>query len=101
MSVATYSFEGILADFLTSILPKIVREPTREAIINLHRLISGNALSGKSNLVEGHHGQLELMMTAEDYLSQTFHVFVAPHNPRSYPPTMGITQEQALRTEIF
>ena len=57
------------AYFPTPILPKIVGEPTREALIDLHRIISGNAASAASNLRGGRHGHLALMMTAEDYLA--------------------------------
>ena len=40
-------------------------------------------------------------MAAEDYLAQTVHAFVLPHNPGDNPPTMGTDQEQALYTKRF
>ena len=46
----TSSSEGVLADFPTPILPKIGGEPTKEALIKLHQLISGNVASVASNL---------------------------------------------------
>ena len=54
-----------------------------------------------SNLGVGRHGLLALTMTAEDYLDQTSHVFILPHNPGYYPPKMGTSQEQVLRIERF
>ena len=50
MMGATSSANGVLEDFPKLILPKICREPTREALIDMHRLISGNAVSVVSNL---------------------------------------------------
>ena len=47
---ATSSVEGALADFSTTILPKIDGELKIEGLIDLHRLISGNATSVASNL---------------------------------------------------
>ena len=97
----TNSIEGVLMEFLTPILPKIGGDPTREALINLHQLISGNAASMVSNLVGGHHRHLALTMTAEEYMEQTGYTFVPPHNPGNYPPMMGTAQEQVLRTKRF
>ena len=62
------------------ILPNIFGEPTRESIIDIDQLISGNTTSVASNLGGGWHGHLALTMTMEDYLDQTGHVFVPPHN---------------------
>ena len=101
MAGATSSVEGVLADFPIPILPKIVGEPTREALIDLHRILISNAASIVSNLGGGHHDHLALTMTADDYLAQTGHTFVPPHNPGDYPPTLGTAQEQTLGTEIF
>ena len=50
---ATISVERFLANFPTPILPKIGREPTREGLIKIHQLISGNAASVASNLGGG------------------------------------------------
>ena len=41
------------------------------------------------------------MMAADNYLEQTGHAFVSPHNLGEYPPTLGTTQENPLRTERF
>ena len=62
---ATSSVEGVLEEFLTSILPKISGEPTREGLIEIHILISGNAASMASNLGGGRHKHLLLKMTAK------------------------------------
>ena len=99
MSVATCSIEGVLADFPTPILPNIGGEPTREGLIEIHRLVSGNAAYVLSNLGGGRHGHLALTMTSEEYAAQKGLSFVRPHKPVNYPPTMGDTQEQALGTE--
>ena len=47
------SAEGFLVDFLALILPKIVRYPTRDSLIKIHRLISGIAEYGGWNLRRG------------------------------------------------
>ena len=80
-----------LAEFLTPILPKIDGELTREGLIHLHRLISGNAASVALNLGGGRHGHLALTRTAYKYREQTGFTFV--------PPIMVNAQEQALGTE--
>ena len=63
----TSSFEGVLADFPTPILPNIGGEPTREAMVYLHLLVSGNAASVVSNLGGGRHVHLTLTMTSKEY----------------------------------
>ena len=45
MAGAKIISEGVFTDFLTPIIPKIGREPTIEALIELHQLISGNVPS--------------------------------------------------------
>ena len=101
MTGATSSAKGILADFLTPILPKIDRKSAIEGLIDLHLLISGNAASVDLNIGGGQYGHLALTMTAEEYRAQTGFAFVPPHNPCNYPQRMGNTQEQALGTEKF
>ena len=97
----TISVEGVLADFPTPIISKIGGEPKGEALVKLHRLISGNTTFLALNLGGGCHGHLALTMTAEDYMAQTGYAFVPPHNTGNYPPMMGTAQVQALRTERF
>ena len=63
MAGTTSSIEGVLTDFSAPILPKIGGELTREVLINLHRLVSGNVAS---NLRGGRHGHLALTMTDEE-----------------------------------
>ena len=101
MAGATSSFKGVLADFLTPILPNIEGEPTKEELIDLHQLASGNTESVLSNLGGGRHGHLALTMTATEYRTQKGFTFVLQHNPGNYPQSMGNAQEQALRTEKF
>ena len=98
---ATISTKVFLMDFPTPINPKIGREPTREALIGLYRIISGNAAFVASNLRGGRHGHLTLMITAEEYMEQTSCVLVLPHNPGNYPPMVGTAQDKSLVTEWF
>ena len=85
----------------TPILPKIDGEPTREGLIELHQLISGNAASVASNLGGGRHGKLTLTMTDKDYMEQIGFAFLPPQNSCNFPQSMGSAQEQALGTEKF
>ena len=52
-----------------------------------------------SNLGGGRHVHLVITMTDDYYMSHTGYVFVPPHNPGDYPPTMGTVQEQAIETK--
>ena len=83
MAGKTSSNEGVLTDFLTPILSKISGELTREAMIELHQLISGNSASMMSNLGRGRHGDLMLTMTSDEYMAHKDYTFVPPHNPGS------------------
>ena len=85
MAGATSSVEGFLVDFQAPIIPKIGREQTREALINLYQLVSGNLASVVSNLGGGRHGHIALTMTGEGYTAHTGNEFVPPHNPGYYP----------------
>ena len=89
MAGATSSVERFLTDLPKQILPNIGGEPTREALINLHRLVSGNSASVALNLGVGRHGHLTLTMTSEEYTEQADYVFVMPYKTGDYPPTMG------------
>ena len=101
MTETSQSIKEVLAEFLTTIIPKISRELTRESLIDIHQLISGSAASMASNIRGGRNGPLTLTMNTEEYMAQTGHTFIRPHNPGNYPPTMGTSKEQALRTERF
>ena len=92
MAGATSSVEGVLADFTTPILPKIGGEPTREGLIKIHQLRSEIVASVASNLGGGRHGNLVLMIMAEEYMEQIGTAFVLPHNPCDYPQSMGSPQ---------
>ena len=63
----TISIEGVLADFLKPILPKISVEPTSEGLIKIHQLINGNTESKSSKLRGGGHRIFTLTMINEDY----------------------------------
>ena len=92
MAESTSSIEGVLADFLASIIPKVVIEPTREALVDLHFILILNAASVASKLDRGHHGHLTLTMAVDEYLAHTCHTFFLPHKPGYYPPTLGTAQ---------
>ena len=53
------------------------------------------------NIGGGRHVQLELKMAAEDYLTQTCHMFFPLHNLDGKMPKTGNTKEQKLRKGIF
>ena len=101
MAGATGSVEGVLVDFPTTLLSKIGREGTREALININRLISGNTAYMVSNLRGRRHGHLMLTMTHKEYTIQTGYEFVPPHYPDYYPQMMGTSQEKSLGTKGF
>ena len=44
--------EGVLTDFPTPILPKIIEEPTREVLVNIHTIINRNMVSVASDLID-------------------------------------------------
>ena len=73
--------KGFLADLPTPFLPNIGGEPTREGLIKLHRLVSGNAASVSSNFLGGRNGHLALTMTSKEYAPQTGFEFMLPNNP--------------------
>ena len=80
------------------ILPKIIREPTREYLINIDRIISGNDASVASNIGGVQHSHILLIRNVEYYLAQTFHTSIPPHNPGNYPSMIRTDQEEALGT---
>ena len=71
MSGTTRSIAVVHADFLTPVLPKISRETKREALIEVHWLISGNTTSMELNLGVGRQRHLVLTMTTEDFMLHT------------------------------
>ena len=96
MARATSRSDVILAEF-----PKIGGKPTREGLIELYQLVSGNEASVSSNLGGGRHGHLAWTTTSKEYAAQTGFAFVPPHNPEKFPPNMGNAQEQVLGTDKF
>ena len=65
----TSSIEGVLVDFPTPIISNIGGIPTRESLIDLHELVSGNVVSVASNLGGGRHRHLTLTTTSNKYTS--------------------------------
>ena len=63
---ASSSVKGLLVDFLKPILPDIDGGTTREVLINLHQLISGNAASVETNIGGGRHGHLAMTIMDEE-----------------------------------
>ena len=101
MEETVRSVERVLANFPTTILLNIGGGQTREGLIEIHRLVSGDVASVLSNLGGIRHGHLALTIMSKEYAAQTVFLFVPFHNPGNYPPTMGNAQEQALVTEKF
>ena len=64
---AKISLEGVLADFPTPIFPKIDGELTREGLVDIHQLISGNVKSVASNIRGGQHSHIALTITSKEY----------------------------------
>ena len=58
------SVKEVLSELPIPILTKIGLEPTREALIDLHLLVSGNAAYIASNLGGGCPGHLALTLTS-------------------------------------
>ena len=101
MVVEATSIKGVLTEFLTPILMNIGGGPTREGLIDIDQLISGNAASVSSKLRGGRHVQLALKITRKEYASQTGFMFFQPHNLGNYLSDMGNAQDQALGNEKF
>ena len=81
MAGSTSRIDRVLTDFLTPNITNIFREPTRESLNDINCILRSNAASISSNLGGGHHDHLALTMAAGEYLSQTRHMFIPPHNP--------------------
>jgi hypothetical protein len=101
MVTASTSVDGITADFPKPVLGQIHGEPTREALIDMHKLLCTNAASVTTNLGGGNHGHLALLMTAKEYLEETEKVFVVPTNPGDDPPTTIKPEDQASANDKF
>lgn len=83
--------------FPTPILPKIGGEPTREPILNIHRLLCQNASAIPTSLGGGNHGHLALTLNNAEYQFRTGNAFVAPVNPGDFAPPipLGFNQQMA------
>ena len=92
MAGSTISMKRVLVDLLTPIIPMIVRETTREVLINFHYILILNRASAASRLGGGQHRHLVLSISTEDYLTQTAQSLVPSHNTVIYPPTLETMQ---------
>ena len=68
MMGGTISIEGVLVDFPSPFFPKINVELTREGLVDLHQLISGNVASVALKLGGCQQERLALTITAEEYM---------------------------------
>jgi hypothetical protein len=73
--------DELIAGFPHSSLPKVTGEPTFEDLKVIWRLLNTNAISIASYEGGGHHGQLGIIMTNEEYFAVTVDVFPIPNNP--------------------
>ena len=78
---STSSIKGVLVDLLTPTISNIIREPAREALIDIHFIISSNAESSVSDLGGGRHDHLASTMSLDYYLNHMEHTFIPPPNP--------------------
>ena len=69
MTGTTSIIEGVLMDFPAPILPKTGGDRTRETLIEVHRLKSGNVVSMMLKIGGGRQICFELTMTTEDYMA--------------------------------
>ena len=89
MAGATSSVDGVLADFTTPTLPNIGGQPTKEALINLHRLVSGNAATVASNIRRGRYGHLALTIKRRGIHGTDGLRVCAAAQPRQLPTKNG------------
>ena len=83
------------------IISMIDVEPTREALIDLHQLISRNTAFVESNFGGALHRNCALKIAAEEYMKQTSYALVPPYSSGDFPPTVGTTQEKGLENDFF
>ena len=62
----------------------ITGQPNQKKLMEFHKNLYKNALYVHSNLVEGNHGLLVIIIGAQDCLSQMVHAFISPINPGHY-----------------
>ena len=97
---AKLTVESVLADFPTPVLPRIIGEPNRQQIIEIHKLLCDNATA----VGPGQFGFLALTLNAVDYNNVTNQAFVPPVDPGPMPPPVTPlmnSQESALQMEMY
>jgi hypothetical protein len=94
MVTISTSVDGITADFPHPFLKQIHGEPTRKALVKMHKSLCENAAAVTSNQGGGNYGQIALLMTDKDYLEETKQTFTAPKNPGDDPPTALKPEDQ-------
>eukprot|EP00957_Ditylum_brightwellii_P078245 5949309-Ditylum_brightwellii.AAC.1 len=78
--------EEILNDFPHPTVPKVTGESAYESIHCIHKILQENAASVHSNLGEGMHGHLALILTPVHYQQVAGHIFTQPTHPGPNPP---------------
>jgi hypothetical protein len=73
--------DELIAGFPHSSLPKVTGDPTFEDLKVIWRLLNTNAMSVASYEGGGHHGDLGIIMTNEEYFAVAVDVFHVPKNP--------------------
>jgi hypothetical protein len=73
--------DELIMGFPHSSLTKVTGEPTFEDLKVIRRLLNTNAMSVASYEGAGHHGDLGIIMTNEEYFAVAVDVFPVPNNP--------------------
>eukprot|EP00978_Attheya_sp_CCMP212_P041797 scaffold244333_cov33-Attheya_sp.AAC.1 len=95
------SVNGITTDFPHPVLTKIHGEPTRKALVKMHKSLCENEAAVTSNLGGGNHGHLALLMTDTAYFEETHLAFIAPTNPGDDPPSALNPEEQPFVNDRY
>eukprot|EP00978_Attheya_sp_CCMP212_P008919 scaffold21039_cov30-Attheya_sp.AAC.2 len=101
MVTTSTSVNRITADLPHPILIHIHGEPTRKALVKMHKRLCENAAAVTSNLGSGNHGHLALLMTDKEYLDETKQTFIAPKNPGDDPPTALKPEDQPIVNDWY
>ena len=76
------------------IFARIVFQPNRSNLMELHKNLCDNAAYVNSNLRGGNYGLLAILIKSQDYHAQMGHAFIAPTNPGNYPNCLDHGTEQ-------
>jgi hypothetical protein len=85
--------DGITIDFPHPIFKQIHGEPTRKALVKMHKNLCENVTAVMSNLGSGNYSHLALLMTDKNYLKDTKQTFTAPKNPAGDDPPTALKPE--------